>query len=109
MPDGAGASISKRLAMELVDPRPYAVGSLKEVYKRYPHIRNVLPAIGYSEAQVQDLEETIRRSNCDAVVIATPTDLTRKMRIDQPAARVRYDFDIDLQPVIEDFLIRFGI
>jgi len=109
MPDGAGASISKRLAKELVDPRPYAVGSLKEVFKRYPHIGKVLPAMGYSEAQVLDLEETIRRSDCDTVVIATPTDLTRKMRIDQPAVRVKYDFDIDLQPVIEDFLIRFGI
>ena len=109
MPDGAGASISKRLAKELVDPRPYAVGSLKEVFKRYPHIGKVLPAMGYSDAQVLDLEETIRRSNCDAVVIATPTDLRRKLRMDQPAVRVKYDFDINLQPIIEEFLTRFEI
>jgi len=104
MPDGAGASISRRLARELVDPRPYAVGSLKDVFERYPHIGKVLPAMGYSEDQVQDLEETIRKSACDAVVIATPTDLRRKIRIVQPVARVKYDFDIDLEPVIEDFL-----
>ncbi len=104
MPDGAGACVSRRLAAELVDPRPYAAGSLKEVFERYSHIGRVLPAMGYSEDQVRDLEETVRRCVCDAVVIATPTDLRRKIRIHQPAARVKYDFDIDLQPVIEDFL-----
>jgi|GEM_PF-5294315 len=56
------------------------------------------------EYQVRDLEETVRKSVCDAVVIATPNDLRRKIRIHQPAARVKYDFDIDLEPVIEDFL-----
>jgi len=104
MPDGAGASISRRLARELVDPRPYAVGSLKEVFEKYSHIGKVLPAMGYSEEQVRDLEETVRRSVCDAVVIATPADLRRRIRIDQPAARVSYGFDVDLEPVIETFL-----
>jgi len=104
MPFGAGAVASKKLAQELVDPRPYAVGSLREVYKKYPHIGHVLPAMGYSEEQVKDLEETIRRSVCDAVVIATPTDLRRKIRIDQPTVRVLYDFDIDLTPLIDRFL-----
>ncbi|OGP74296.1 MAG: GTPase [Deltaproteobacteria bacterium RBG_16_49_23] len=106
MAGGAGASISERLARELVDPRPYAVGSLKEVFERFPHIGKVLPAMGYSESQVRDLEETVRRSVCDAVVIATPADLRKKIRIDQPAARVRYNFDINLEPVIDDFLSR---
>jgi predicted GTPase len=104
MPDGAGASLSRKLAEELVDPRPYAVGSLKEVFEKYPHIGEVLPAMGYSEDQIRDLEETIRKSGCDAVVIATPADLRRQIRMDQPAVRVTYDFDIDLEPVIEDFL-----
>jgi predicted GTPase len=104
MPDGAGASASKKLARELIDPRPYAVGSLREVYEKYPHIGNVLPAIGYSEDQVRDLEKTIRHAICDAVVIATPTDLRRKIRIDQPTVRVHYDFDIDLNPFIEAFI-----
>ena len=106
MPDGAGASASRKIARELVDPRPYAMGSLKEVYDRYPHIGLVLPAMGYSDEQVKDLEETIRRSPCDAVVIATPMDLRRKIIIDQPTVRVSYDFDIDLNPHIEWFIDR---
>ena len=104
MSDGAGASASRKLARELVDPRPYAVGSLKEVYKNYPHIGRVLPAMGYSEDQINDLEETIRRSVCDAVVIATPTDLGRKIEIGQPTVRVTYDFDVDLLPLIDRFI-----
>jgi len=104
MPYGAGAAISKKLARELVDPRPHAVGSLRKVYERFPHIGNVLPAMGYSDSQIKELEETIRRSECDAVVIATPIDLKRRIRIDQPAVRVTYDFDIDLGPFIERFL-----
>ena len=80
------------------------MGSLREVYEKYPHIGNVLPAIGYSEDQIKDLEETIHRCLCDAVVIATPMDLRRKIRIDQPTVRVHYDFDIDLTPLIERFL-----
>ena len=109
MPDGAGASASRKIARELVDPRPYAVGSLKEVYDRYPHIGLVLPAMGYSDEQVKDLEETIRRSPCDAVVIATPMDLRRKIVIDQPTVRVSYDFDIDLDPHIEWFMDKMRI
>jgi predicted GTPase len=104
MPGGAGVSLSRRLAKERVDPRPFAVGSLKEVFEKYPHLGEVLPAMGYSEDQVRDLEETIRRSGCDAVVIATPADLKRKIRMDQPAVRVTYDFDIDLEPVIDEFI-----
>jgi len=104
MSEGAGASVSKRVAREMIDPRPYAVGSLKEVFERYPHIGRVLPAMGYSEDQVMELEETIGRTACDAVVIATPTDLRRKIRIDQPVVRVTYDFDIDLEPMVEGFL-----
>ena len=104
MPDGAGAAASKKLVRELVDPRPYAVGSLREVYKKYTHIGQVLPAMGYSAEQIKDLEETIRRCECDAVVIATPTDLRRKIRIDQPSVRVSYDFDIDLHHHIDWFV-----
>jgi predicted GTPase len=104
MPDGAGASASRKLARELIDPRPYVVGSLKEVYQNYPHIGRVLPAMGYSEAQIKDLEDTIERSVCDAVVIATPTDLGRKIRIDRPTVRVDYDFNVDLVPLLDRFV-----
>jgi predicted GTPase len=111
MPDGAGAAASRKLARELVDPRPYAVGSLKEIYEKYPHIGRVLPAMGYSKEQIRDLEGTIQRCACDAVVIATPTDLRRKIRIDQPTVRGNYDFDVDLHPLIDRFvdeILRFS-
>jgi predicted GTPase len=88
----------------LVDPRPYAVGSLKETYEKYPHIGRVLPAMGYSEEQMRDLEGTIRHCACDAVVIATPMDLRRKIRIDQPTVRGSYDFNVDLDPLIDRFM-----
>jgi predicted GTPase len=104
MPDGAGASASRKLARELVDPRPYAVGSLRQVYNNYPHIGRVLPAMGYSEEQIKDLEDTIRRSVCDVVVVATPTDLGKKIRIDQPTVKVNYDFNVDLLPLIDRFM-----
>ena len=104
MSDGAGASASRKLAGELVDPRPYAMGSLKEAYEKYPHIGRVLPATGYSEQQIKDLEDTIRSCVCDAVVIATPMDLRRKIRIDQPTVRVDYDFSVDLEPLVDRFV-----
>ncbi len=104
MPDGAGAAASRKLARELVDPRPYAVGSLKEIYEKYPHIGRVLPAMGYSEEQIRDLEGTIQRCVCDAVVIATPMDLRRKIRIDQSTVTATYDFNVDLHPLIDHFM-----
>ncbi|MCX8116529.1 MAG: GTPase [Desulfobacterota bacterium] len=106
MSEGAGAALSRRLGAELVDPRPFAVGTLKEVFEQYPHIQTVLPAMGYSEEQIRDLEATLRNSDCETVVLATPADLRRKIRIDQPTVRVRYDFDIDLAPVVDPFLKR---
>jgi predicted GTPase len=109
MPDGAGAVASRKLRAELVDPRPYVVRSLKEVYEKYSHIGLVLPAMGYSEGQIKDLEETIERCPCDAVVIATPTDLRRKIRIDKPTVRVSYDFDVDLGPLVDRFVKRWVI
>jgi predicted GTPase len=104
MPFGAGVSAARGLARNLVDPRPYAVGSLREVYKKYPHIGNVLPAMGYSEEQMKDLEETIRRIPSDAVVMATPADLRRRFRMDRPVVTASYDFDIDLAPFIDQFM-----
>jgi predicted GTPase len=111
MPDGAGAAASRKVAGELVDPRPYVMGSLKEVYDKYPHIKSVLPAMGYSGEQIKDLESTIQRCPCDVVVIATPTDLRKKIKIDQPTVRVNYDFNVDLHPLIDGFadeILRFS-
>jgi len=105
MAHGAGGAASEGRAKELIDPRPYAVGSLKEVYGQYPHIGHVLPAMGYSEIQMKDLEETIRRSKPEVVVLATPADLRRMIKIDVPTVRVLYDFHVDLS-FLKDWLAK---
>jgi predicted GTPase len=104
MAHGAGMSAAEEIASEIVDPRPYAVGSIQETYRRFPHIGPVLPAIGYSESQKKDLEETIAKTPADVVVIATPVDLKRIIRIDKPAVKVSYDFDLDLNPFVDAFV-----
>lgn len=89
---GAGTVAARRLgAAEIVDARPFAVGRIAEVLRRYPHIRAALPAVGYSEQETRDLEETVRRVPCDAVLIATPTDLSHVLRLDRPWTRARYE------------------
>lgn len=89
---GAGyVAASRDGASEIVDPRPYAVGSIRETYQKYPNARLILPAMGYSPEQIRELEDTIRATPCDVVVVGTPIDLTRVLRIDRPAVRVRYD------------------
>lgn len=107
IPYGAGASASRGIASELVDPRAYAVGSIKEMYEKFPHIGFVLPAMGYSERQIRELEETINNSDCDVVVVATPIDLRRIVRINKPAVRVSYDFDIDLTHLVDSFVKQY--
>jgi predicted GTPase len=113
MPYGAGAVIAKQLgATEMVDPRPYAVGSIKDTYKKYTHLGSILPAVGYGEGQIAELKETIDRTPCDAVVIGTPIDLRRVMTIEKPTVRAKYELKvlgpITLEEVLEDFLKRVG-
>ncbi len=95
-------------AVEIVDPREYAVGSIKVAFEKYPHITNVLPAIGYGEQQVKDLEETIKRIPCDSIIIGTPIDLSRVIKLNKPFTRVHYDLQEvgkpDLQHVLDSFL-----
>jgi len=89
---GAGHVAAKQFgAAEIVDPRPYAKGSLKGVFEKYNHLSDVLPAMGYGDDQVSELEETIRATPCDLVLIGTPIDLGRLLTIDKPSQRVRYD------------------
>ncbi len=91
---GAGTVAAKQHgAAEIVDPRPYVVGEMAETFEKYPEIGVVLPAMGYSEQQCADLEETIRRCECDAVVIGTPIDLGRIIKIDKPSTRVTYELE----------------
>ena len=89
---GAACVAAKQAgAAELVDPSPYAVGSIRDTYAKYPNAVGILPAMGYGDAQIAELEETIRLTPCDVVVIGTPIDLTRVLKLDKPAVRVRYD------------------
>ena len=80
-------------ASEIVDPRPFAVGKIKRTYERYPEIGKLLPAMGYGNEQIQDLEKTIKDTDCDSVLIGTPVDLTRIIDIEKPATRVYYDLE----------------
>lgn len=108
---GAGMIWAKKNgAGEIVDPRPYAVGSIKEAYRKYPHLGPLLPALGYSDKQVAELKETIERVPCDVVVIGTPIDLRRVIAISKPSVRVRYDLKVQgavsLEEILDDFVKR---
>jgi predicted GTPase len=94
-------------ARELVNPKPYAVGSIMRTYEKYPHIGFVLPAMGYGAMQVRELEQTIEKTPCDSVVLGTPIDLRRIMRVDKPAARVRYEMRSVTHPSLEELLSMF--
>ena len=106
---GAGTVAAKKYgAIELVDPRPFTVGKLSETFKIYPNIGTLLPAMGYGEQQLKDLEETINNTDCEAVVIGTPIDLSRIIEINKPKTRVYYDLqeigDPNLKQVIDHFV-----
>jgi predicted GTPase len=102
---GAGWVAARRFgAAEIVDPRPFAVGSIKTTYEKYPNTGPILPAMGYGDAQMRDLEETIRNADADYVVIGTPIDLTRVIKIDKPSTRVRYELQEIGQPTLEELL-----
>jgi predicted GTPase len=102
---GAGWVAARRFgAAEIIDPHPFAVGSIKATYEKYPKTGAILPAMGYGDAQVHDLEETIRRTNAEMVIVATPIDLTRVLKIDQPSQRVRYELQEIGRPTLEDIL-----
>ena len=91
---GAGTIAAKRYgAAEIVDPRPYAFGSIRPVFEKFPHLGPVLPAMGYNEAQVRDLEATVRAVPADAVIVASPEDLRRLIALDKPAVRVGYEVE----------------
>jgi predicted GTPase len=96
-------------ASELVDPRPFAVGSIKETFARYPHMTQLLPAMGYGRKQMEELRETIERSDADLVLIGTPIDLRRVIELDKPALRVTYSLQEIGEPTIAQLLAERGI
>jgi predicted GTPase len=107
---GAGWVAARRFgAAEIVDPRPFAVGTIAATYQKYPKTGPILPAMGYGDEQVRDLEKTINGSDVDLVVSATPIDLTRIIRINKPVQRVRYELQEIGVPTLEDVLkAKFG-
>ena len=105
---GAGVAAALKFgAAGLVDPRPFAVGSIRKIFQDYPDIGVLLPAVGYSEAQMEDLRATIESADCDLVIIATPIDLRRTIRMSKPALRVTYDLQEIGKPDLDDVLDRF--
>jgi len=102
---GAGWVAARRFgAKEIVDPRPFAVGEILATYKKYPDTGKILPAMGYGEQQIRDLEKTIENADVDMVIIGTPIDLTRVMKINRPSQRVRYELEEIGKPDLEDIL-----
>jgi predicted GTPase len=102
---GAGVVAAQRYgASEIIDPRPYAVRSIAKTFAAYPNTGALLPAMGYGEEQIKDLEETINATPCDLVIIGTPIDLRRVVRIKHPADRVFYDLQVIGKPSLEEIL-----
>jgi predicted GTPase len=105
---GAGVVAAKKFgAKELIDPRPFAVGKLAETFRIYPNIGTLLPAMGYGDQQVKDLETTINNSDAECVVIATPIDLNRIIKINKPNTRVEYELQEIGRPDLEDVIVDF--
>ena len=106
---GAGIMAAKKFAAsEIVDPRPYAVGTIAETFRIYPEIGILLPAMGYGARQLKDLEQTINKADCDVVIIATPVDLRRLVDFNKPAVRVTYELQAIGYPTMEDVLRPFA-
>jgi predicted GTPase len=106
---GAGVVAAKKYgAKELVDPRPFAVGTIADAFKKYPEVGTLLPALGYSDQQIKDLQDTIDKVDCDLIVIGTPIDLRRIVKLKKPAIRVRYELQEIGKPDLKDVLKRFS-
>jgi predicted GTPase len=104
---GAGVIVAEKLgAAELIDPRPYAVGSIKDTFAKWGHLSKLLPAMGYGKTQIEELEATINNSPAELVIIGTPIDLSRIMKINKPSLRVRYDLEEIGKKELADILAR---
>ncbi|MEB3772471.1 MAG: cyclic 2,3-diphosphoglycerate synthase [Desulfurococcales archaeon] len=109
LPYAAGYVAAKKYkAGEIIDPRPYAVGIIKKMYEKYPHMGPVLPSTGYSPEQLRDLEETIKRVPADTVILGTPADITRLINMDKTTVKVTYRIEVvegpTIQEIVDDFL-----
>lgn len=113
MPYGAGYIAARKAGATIIDPRPFAVGSIEDTFEKYQHLEDVLPAMGYGKKQMQELEKTINKADVDAIVIGTPIDLGRLIRINKPSTRIRYDLQEigrpNLEEILADFAKRHGL
>lgn len=107
LPYAAGYVAALKYGAEVVDPRPFAVGFFKKIYQEYPHIGPVLPSTGYTPEQLRDLEETIVRARVDAIILGTPSDITRLVRTNLPVARVTYRIKVLEGPTIREYIDMF--
>ncbi|VVB62016.1 Cyclic 2,3-diphosphoglycerate synthetase [uncultured archaeon] len=108
MPYGAGTVAAKEYgAKKIIDPRPFAVGSIIDTFEKYPHLINVLPAMGYGKKQIKELERTINNTDCDVVISGTPIDLSRILKTNKPVVRIRYDVGEKTAREIETLLFKF--
>lgn len=108
MPYGAGYIAARKAGAIIVDPRPYAVGSIEDTFEKYDHLEDVLPAMGYGKKQMAELEKTINAADVDAIVIGTPIDLAKLIKINKPSTRIRYDLQEIGKPDLDDVLADFA-
>ncbi|MFN3699789.1 MAG: GTP-binding protein, partial [Dictyoglomus sp.] len=101
---GAGYFYAKERKAIIVDPRPYALGSIKKAYEDYPHLKEVLPALGYNKEQLKELEETINKIECDYVIIGTPVDLRRLINIKQKTIKIFYSYEDKSIPTLKSLI-----
>ncbi|MEO0113243.1 MAG: GTPase, partial [candidate division WOR-3 bacterium] len=107
MPYGAGYLYAQKLGLKIIEPQKYAYGIYKKIYKEYPHLKYVVPAIGYRENQIFDLKRTLERAKVDYIISATPIDLNRVIKVDKPIIHIEYYFQEKtkkLEKILDSFL-----
>lgn len=104
---GAGYVAAKNAGAKIVDPKPYLVGTMKDLFEEFPHITEIVPAMGYSDEQIEDMEKTLNKAKCDIIVNGSPIDLEKLVKVNKPIVTVRYDIEAVKSPTIEDVLDDF--
>ena len=104
---GAGYVAAKNAGAKIVDPKPFLVGTMKEVFEEFPHITEIVPAMGYSDEQIEDMEKTLNQAKCDIIVNGSPIDLEKLVKVNKPIVTVRYDIEAITNPTIEEVLDEF--
>ena len=105
---GAGYVAANNAGAKIVDPKPYLVGTMKDVFEEFPHITEIVPAMGYSDEQIEDMEKTLNKAKCDIIVNGSPIDLEKLVKVNKPIVTVRYDIEAVNSPTIEDVLDDFA-